>query len=486
MNCLCRGLITVRRLRSISGILLILFTWMGESWSQAAAVNAAHRHLELLSQAFRNAYQQVQPAVVLVTTTRRWGSLHRTIPDYHPLFPEDREPPGLGSGIIVRADGYILSNYHVINGADSILVTLADRRTFSAAVIGVDSLIDIALLKIAASGLPAARLGDSEELQIGDWVLAIVHPLGMGSTLTHGIVSALRRQARIIDDQYGIESFIQTDAVINPGNSGGPLLNLRGEVVGINTAISTQTGYFMGYGLAVPINLAQEAMKDILKYGRVVRGYLGISMSEVTQEMIQRLGLGLARPQGVYIQVLPGSPAARAGLLDGDLIMVVAGRQVDHPNQVQTSIYRLDPGDRLELTVLRAGVRQQVQVVLGEREETQLWGLGKERLSRLGMTVERLSEELAEQLEFAPQWAEQLGFAAAEEAVVVVAVDPDGPAAVQGIVAPAVIIELDTLRITSHAQLIRALSRFEAGEHVLFWLWQPHLGIDLRALAIPE
>ena len=191
---------------------------------------------------------------------------------------------GLGSGVIVSADGYILSNHHVIRNADSIEVTLHDRRRLTARVVGVDSLIDIALLKVEAQNLPTADLGRSADLQIGEWVLAIGFPLGMGTTLTHGIVSALGRQADVIDGAGVIESFIQTNAVINPGNSGGPLLDLRGQVIGVNTAISTKTGYFMGYGLAVPIDLAHEAMNDFLEHGRVVRGYLGIAMGDVDAE----------------------------------------------------------------------------------------------------------------------------------------------------------------------------------------------------------
>ena len=483
-------------------LLLSLLTWADTARSQERGPTTARQDLERLSQAFHAASQQVRPAVVLITTTRRRSAagsrmppFHspppedeepRRMPPFHPPLPEDGEPTGLGSGIVVSADGYILSNHHVIAGSNSIRVTLADRRTFAAEVVGSDSLIDIVLLKIDATELPTVRLGNVEELQIGDWVLAIGHPLGMGSTLTHGIVSALGRQAQVIGDDYGIESFIQTDAAINPGNSGGPLLNLHGEVVGINTAISTRTGYYMGYGLAVPIDLAQEAMRDILDHGRVVRGYLGVTMDEVDQERMRELDLDMELPRGIHIRVLPDSPAERGGLQDGDIILAVDGHQVDRPNQVQTLIYGLNPGQRVDLTVLRAGTRRQLRVVLGEREEDRLLARGRGRMDRLGLTVEPLSGELAGQLGFTPEVAEQLGFAPGEAAVVVVQVEPGGLAAARGIAVHDVITEVDVQRITSLPQLVRTLSEFQAGETALFWLWRPRLGVDMRVLKIPQ
>ena len=448
---------------------------------------SARQGLEQLSHAFRAAYQQVQPAVVLITTTRQGTSVHGLLPPFHPSLPEDEEFGGLGSGVVVSPDGYILSNYHVIEAADSILVTLADRRTFSAAVVGFDPLIDIALLKIDADDLPTVQLGDADDLQIGDWVLAIGHPVGKGITLTQGIVSALGRQAQIIEDEYGIESFIQTDAAINMGNSGGPLLNLRGEVIGINTALSTPTGYYIGYGLAVPINLAQEAMDDILVHGRVVRGYLGVHMGEVTQELIRELDLDLKRPRGVYIDAVESaSPAARGGLRDGDIILTVDGHPVDRANQVQTLIYGLDPEDQVRLALLRDGVRQHLEITLGEREEDRLLARGQERLDQLGLGVEALSGERARTLGFTARVAEELGFEPGEKGIVVVRVDPDGPTADLGIEVDDVITDIDQQQITTMPQLARLLSELEVGESALFWLWRPGQGIDMRVLEIPE
>lgn len=444
-----------------------------------------------LSRGFRQAYEQVRPAVVLIeATTRQQKS---PLPPFHPEIP-DEDFRGMGSGTIVSDDGYILSNYHVVADADSIQVTLADRRTYQAEVIGFDSLIDIALLKVEAQKLPAVQLADSDRLQIGDWVLAIGHPLGMGSTLTHGIVSALGRQAGIFnrrsdeENRYAIESFIQTNAVINPGNSGGPLLDLQGRVVGINTAISTRTGYYIGYGLAVPINLAREVVDDLLVHGRIVRGHLGVTMeSEMTQELIRKRGLDMERPRGVYLRhVQPNSPAERGGLLGGDVILSLDGIAVNHFNHLQTLIYSRDPGETINLQIMRQNQLHQVAVVLGERADDRLLSEGHQRLAQLGLSVESLPAELATELGFVGELAAELGFAQGEEPVVVVEVDPEGLAADKGIQVRDVITEVDQERVTSLEQFVRFVSKLEEGQSAFFWFWRPETGIEVRALMIPE
>ena len=361
---------------------------------------AARAQLENLGQAFRTVYEQASPAVVLIRTTPSAVAVRRLLPPFHPKIEKDNFN-WLGSGTLVSADGYVLSNHHVINGADSISVVLSDRRAFPATVVGSDSLIDIAVLKIEAHDLPVVPLGRSEDLRIGDWVLAIGHPLGLGSTLTHGIVSALGRQAEVIRANYAIESFIQTNAVINPGNSGGPLLNLAGEVVGINTAISTRTGYYIGYGLAVPIDLVQEAVRDILEHGRTVHGYIGISMLDVDQALVERSGLQGQVPRGVFINsVDEDSPAAAAGLLHGDVVLALDEREVNVSNEVQTLIYARDPRDRVSLTIVRDGDTLSIPVILGEPERDRLLAEGRRRLSLLGLVIGPLSLERAQQLGF--------------------------------------------------------------------------------------
>ena len=443
--------------------------------------------LRQLSNTFRSVYEQVKPAVVQIATTRSWRFARQTLPKSHPPVDPDAYR-GLGSGTIVSDDGYILSNYHVVSGADSIVVTLTDRRTFGAEVVGFDSLIDIALLKIEAQQLPHVRLGDSTSLRVGDWVLAIGHPLGMGSTLTHGIISALDRRADIFNGSgYAIESFIQTNAVINPGNSGGPLLNLDGETVGIVTAISTRTGFYMGYSLAVPVNLAREAMNDIRTHGRVVRGYLGISMEAVTQETVDAYGLSMERPRGVWVRVSPQGPAQRSGLQDGDVILAVDGQRVDHPNQVQSIIYGRDPGERVQLTLLDEDSGDKIlEVELGEREEERRLARGEERLKGLGLRVKPLTLNASIALGFTNEVAQELGFGPEENPVVVIEVDSLSQAAEKGIQVRDIITEIDRERITSPQHFMRLVSTVEKGRSALFWLWRSDRGVDVRALRMTD
>ena len=445
---------------------------------------AARAQLENLGHAFRTVYERASPAVVLIRTTPSTVAIRRSLPPFHPEIESD-DINWLGSGTLVSSDGYVLSNHHVINGADSISVVLSDRRAFPATVVGSDSLIDIAVLKIEADGLPEVTFGRSDNLRIGDWVLAIGHPLGLGSTLTHGIVSALGRQAEVIRANYAIESFIQTNAVINPGNSGGPLLNLAGEVVGINTAISTRTGYYIGYGLAVPIDLVQEAMRDILEHGRTVHGYIGISMREVDQALVERAGLPGSVPRGVFINsVDEDSPAAAAGLLHGDVVLALDEREVNVSNEVQTLIYARDPGDSVSLTILREGETLSIPVILGEPERDRLLAEGNRRLSQLGLVVGSLSPERAEQLGFTREVAGELGYLNGEEAVAVLEIDADGPAASKGIRQFDIITEIDRERVVSAENLLEVISVLEAEKSALFWIWRAGRGIDVRALKI--
>ena len=484
---------------------------------------AAHiEHLEHLSSAFRAAYEQVAPAVVLV---RARPGLRRVMPPFHPPIPDEYRPPReepperegarpeadprdfprrwgpegdgfesefIGSGTLVDESGYILSNYHVVAGSDSIRVTLSDRRSFAAEIVGFDSLIDIAVLKIDAADLPPpAPLGNAETLRIGDWVLAIGHPLGMGSTLTHGIVSALGRQARVLQADYSIESFIQTNAVINRGNSGGPLLDLRGRVVGVNTAIATQTGWFMGYGFAVPIGLAREAMVDILEHGRVVRGYLGVAMASVDRSMAQALGAPASMsdeaqvPAGVFLtEVFSATPAERAGLQSGDVVLRVEGERVDHPNEVQTAIYARDPGEVVHLAILRDNEEREVSVILGERAEDELLAEGERRLDELGLDVQSLTWRRAADLRFTSDTAADIGLAKDEHAVVVTTVHGDSPAAAKGIRIDDVITQVDDDMVRSREQFLRLLAQLEAGKSALIWLWRQPGSVDVRTFEI--
>jgi serine protease Do len=243
----------------------------------------------------------------------------------------------------------------------------------------------------------------------------------------------------------------------------------------------------MGYSLAVPINLAREAMNDILIHGHVVRGYMGVSMDPVTQESVRRDGLKMEYPHGVYIKVRPNSPAARAGLKDGDVVLAVDGQKVDHPNQIQSLIYGRDPGEIVQLTLFGAdGQDTQLEIVLGEREEDRLLTQGRQRLSHLGLSVERLPSEVAEELGFTLEIAEELGFDPGEIPVIVTEVDPLGPAADKGIRVRDVITEIDQQRVTSMHQFVRSISNLEEGRSALFWFWRAESGIDVRVLRISQ
>ncbi len=450
----------------------------------SVAVTETTDHIEVLehlSSAFRDAYERVAPAVVLVRA--RPG--RNALPAFHPPIPEQFRPRGddlpperggsefIGSGTLVDEAGYILSNYHVVASSDSIRVTLSDQRSFAAEIVGFDSLIDIAVLKIEAANLPpAAPLGDASVLRIGDWVLAIGHPLGMGSTLTHGIVSALGREASILRAEYSIESFIQTNAAINRGNSGGPLLNLRGQVVGVNTAIATHANWFIGYGFAVPIDLAPESATQSLPEA--------LSRSKT-------LSTGTSVPAGVFLtEIFPSTPAERAGLQRGDVVLSVEDVRVDHPNEVQTAIYARDPGELVRLTVLRDSAQLEVSVVLGEREEDRLLDQGRQMLAGLGLDVRSLSGHHGTRLGFTDEIATDMGFEEGEYAVVVTAVHPGSPAATKGVQVNDVITEVDEQLIFSREHFLRVLAQLERGKSSFFWLWRQQGGVDVRSFEVGE
>jgi len=272
-----------------------------------------------LGDRFRQVAEQVRKAVVSIRVQAKeaeGGS--------NEFFDRPPRRQNLGSGVLISPDGYIVTNYHVIEGAAAIQVRLPDKRQFDARIVGTDEATDLAVVKIdGPSDFPVLPIGRSEDVQVGDWVVAVGNPFRLTSTVTAGIVSALGRQLQIIEDQFRIENFIQTDAAINPGNSGGALVNLDGELVGINTAIASRTGGYQGYGFAIPANLMERVVTDLLEYGEMKRGYLGVSIQEVTADRAEEVGLDTIH--GVYIAgVRGGSAADRAGLRRGDI--VEAGR----------------------------------------------------------------------------------------------------------------------------------------------------------------
>lgn len=311
---------------------------------------------------FKQIVQRVKPTVVYVQT--EVPVKPEDIPDdeYHKeekdfwgdFFP--RKARTVGSGIIISSDGYILTNNHVIDHAvkNGIEITLNDKRKFTARVVGTDPTTDLAVMKIDARNLPAITIGNSNEVEVGEWVLAIGNPFRLQSTVTAGIVSALSRDMRIINNSMRVESFIQTDAAINKGNSGGALVNTSGELIGVNTAIASMSGNYQGYGFAAPSNLAMKVAGDIIEYGKVHRGLLGVSISTVDANVAEKLEMDQIR--GVRIrEIFTDGAAEKSGLMRNDVILSVNGQSVNESNELQQQIAVLDPGNIVELEVWRSG-----------------------------------------------------------------------------------------------------------------------------------
>jgi serine protease Do len=383
------------------------------------------RPVQELSQAFISIAESVTPAVVSIETERTPRARRRGEPDgdeegglpFGFPFPQQQGPrvpqEASGSGFLISQDGYIITNNHVVADADEINVVLNDNRNLRARLVGRDPLTDIAVIKIEGERFPAVRLGRSEGVRIGEWVLAIGNPLDLGTTVTSGIVSAQGRSLNNLIGQnagpnrrWAIEDFIQTDAPINPGNSGGPLVNLRGEVVGVNSAIASPTGLYAGYGFAVPIDLARKVAEDLIRYGRVRRPAVGISVTSVRPEDAEVYGL--ERIQGVVAQDFPeSSPARQAGVRQGDVIVAVDGQPVERVGQFQRMIATRQPGETVALEVIRYGDRRRVEVRLMEaptagdepRAERPAAEPGTETSSKLGIGVSLLTPELAREYE---------------------------------------------------------------------------------------
>lgn len=329
---------------------------------------------------FERIAERVTPMVVYIETTIPFSREDMPDDEFHDeenfwgdILPKRART--VGSGIVISSDGYIMTNNHVIDGADNneIEVVLNDKRTFNARIVGQDPTTDLAVLKVDTRGLPAITIGNSDEVGVGEWVLAIGNPFRLRSTVTAGIVSALSRDVQIINDQMRVESFIQTDAAINKGNSGGALVNTSGELVGVNTAIASQSGSYQGYGFAVPSNLASKVAEDIIQYGHVRRALLGVTIVGVDSELANKLDMD--RIRGVYISgIAPNSAAEKHGLYTSDVILRINGEAVNESNELQQKIAVLNPGDIVELTLFRDGEEMTKDVALGllEREEEEL------------------------------------------------------------------------------------------------------------------
>jgi serine protease Do len=342
-------------------------------------------HLRAMNEAFANVAKMSTPSVVSIVVTTKakkndeMNEFFHFFPDFKFRTPDgEQQQQGSGSGVIVTKDGYILTNNHVVTDAadHGIEVIMNDTKRFKAKLIGTDPMTDVAVIKIDATDLPVAILGNSAELEVGQWAIAIGNPLGLNSTVTAGIVSYIGRNIRILGDSYGIENFIQTDAAINPGNSGGALVNIFGEVIGINTAIQSTNGMYQGYGFAIPINLAKTVATDLILHGKVERGYIGVSIQKVDETMAK--ANGLPKAEGVIVQDVMGEAAKEAGIKEGDIILTVDNTAVNEPNELQTMIAGKHPGDKVTITLWRDGAKIDKTVKLKARADQKSVSLNSE------------------------------------------------------------------------------------------------------------
>lgn len=367
--------------------------------------------------------------------------------------PEGRREPtqGLGSGLIIGADGVILTNAHVVQGASDVTVKLTDRREFKAKIIGADRRSDIAVLKIDATELPTVKIGDPEKIRVGEWVAAIGSPFGLENSVTSGIVSA---KSRTLPDSSYV-SFIQTDVAVNPGSSGGPLLNMRGEVIGINSQIYSRTGGYMGLSFAIPINVAKRVQQELIEHGRVSRGKLGVGIQDVDQTLARSFGLDEAR--GVIVNSVEiDGPAARAGVKPGDIILKFAGQEVGRPKDLPALVAQTHPGTKADLELWRKGSRKTLQVTVGELPDDTMSLANKPAASNAhgdsaGLAVRPLTDEER---------------AATKSETGVVVENAEGAAARAGIQPGDVIVRVNENPIANVDQLREAIAR--AGEAVAF------------------
>jgi serine protease Do len=432
-----------------------------------------------LSDAFRSTAKQVQPAVVMIHKTAAvpvksdgrgpvpenplkdspFGKHFGDIPELKRFFEQLPRMPsphqqGMGTGVIVDESGIILTNNHVVQGGGDIVVRLHDGREFKATEVKTDPQTDLAVIRIeGAEDLQAARLGDSDRMEIGDWVLALGHPFGLEGTVTAGIISAKGRGIGIT----AREDFLQTDAAINPGNSGGPLVNLQGEVVGINTAISSRTGGNNGVGFAIPINLAKWVADQLIADGNVRRAQLGVVIQPVTQELARQFDVKVR--EGVLVaEVTADSPAEKAGLKPGDVIVEFAGKAVSNPRELQLLVERSQPGEQTTLTVIRDGEREMVNVVCREAvsEDEPAAGSVKSRDNKLGLELSDLT----------PDVAQRLGVEGVE-GVVITSVEPGSAAAQAGLSSGDVVVEVERQAVKSVGDFKKILEERDSDDGIL-------------------
>jgi serine protease Do len=493
---------TKPRIAAVAGVAFVTGVFFASTmdWTRLAGAQAKVAAKQLTTEvqgladqqnAFVAIAEHVTPAVVSIQAERDArpadrGQRRQVPPGMEEFFdqldPRQRTQESSGSGFIVSHDGYILTNNHVVDGADRVTVGLLDHRTFKARVIGRDAQTDVAVIKIDAKDLPNLPLGDDSKVRVGEWAVAIGNPLGLDFTVTAGIISAKGRSSQLSGlnrNTYAIQDFLQTDAAINPGNSGGPLVNIRGEVIGINSAIASQTGFYSGYGFAIPITLAKTVMDDIIAHGRVRRAIMGVLINEVTPE-----DAAVAKLKDIAGVKLGGfnppedSPAERAGLQPGDIVVKADGRPVDRVSTLQRIIRTKQPGDVVELEAVRYGEHRTFRVKLVEapsdekavalaaRPEAADETSGRVNVKKLGVTVEALSAEFVK-ANLIPE---------SKRGLVVREIENGTSAKNQGMLAGDIIVEVifpePKTPIRGAADLQKALGRVRDGEIVGLMLFR--------------
>ncbi len=445
----------------IAGLLILAMTGC-RGYYPAEQQNAPRANLSNAPLSYANVVESVAPAVVTVRAEKRVQ-----MPTQYPfgggflrqLFGGGLFGPGeggaeeqrsLGSGVIVKADGHILTNNHVIDGAQNIKVDLNNRQTYSAKVVGVDAPSDLAVLKISAGGLPVLKLGDSDKVRVGDICLAIGNPLGVGETVTSGIISAKGRTTGLSNGSF--EDFLQTDAPINQGNSGGALVNTTGALIGINSQIISTTGGSIGLGFAIPSNMAKVVMDQLIRSGKVTRGHLGTTVQLLTSDLAQ--SLGIQNTQGVVVtSVEPGSPADRAGLKAEDVITAMNGQKIEDPNTLRNEVANTAPGTAVTLTIIRGGKQMELRPTLTEASAntTPQRGRGGPAglTGKLGIAVEPLTAGMDS----------ELGLKLGTTGVVITNIDPAGAAANAGLQPGDVIVQINHQPIRSASEVGPALAK---------------------------
>ncbi len=459
-------------------VLVSGFGWVRPSYGDVkiGADKPPVEQLNADASAFNNAFiqvaEKVTPSIVQITVVSS-VKLNSNNPHFFFQLPfgdnnQPQEQQGGGSGIIISEDGYILTNNHVVEEAKEVTVKLHDKRELTATVIGTDPLTDLAVIKVDAKNLPAAYLGDSEKIKVGQWVMAIGNPLSLASTVTAGIISATSRNININSDRYAVEDYIQTDAAINPGNSGGALVDLNGAVVGINSAIATNgmSQTYIGYGFAIPINLAKSVANDLIANGKVSRGYIGVEINEVDAATAKAVGLG--EPRGVLVQnIVEGGAASKADVKEGDIILKVDQKETNQANELQSYVASKRAGTVVKLTIFREGKQIERDVTLKARdgEETKTVTAsnklkkGKDvdakemSFDNIGLSVRNLTSDEREEYKV-------------KSGLLITSVKNYGKAFNQGLGAGAVIVSVDKKEINSVSEL-KAIYDNKKGDAIL-------------------